>query len=350
MDQSIKILIWFLFFSINSWAESYYLPTVCKASDLVLEVTNTSLESESLWIEIPIEDQVDETHFSISPQKIEKIRWSEYYDQVKSSRIKTRSTALKINALCKIKGGDEIIIPLNTHTHSLIQYPVEKVQDLSTLDLYVLNLYPGPQKIQIVQLTSSGKILKSQDEILNSYYETSIFKFKKLDKASKLIIKSEARMNSLLFFTENQKTLLIKSQRQATLGIEPNPLKRYFLIAPKNYTHRDFQESYIIGVQEEALIEKFREQIHNPTLEKIVFASASLTKQSYNRNLFSKKSTPYSWEISQVVNFGDFGPISCDGSPDFSFEERLLEKINQGLYICFWKYRAVKELTLEELR
>ncbi|HPI41788.1 MAG TPA: hypothetical protein PLJ21_13340 [Pseudobdellovibrionaceae bacterium] len=337
-----------MFFSLNSWAESYYLPTFCKASDLVLEVTNTSLESESLWIEIPIEDQVDETHFLISPKSIEKIRWSEYYDQVKSSRIKTRSTSLKIKALCKIK-NEEIAIPLNTHAHSLVEYSLEKIPVLSSIDLYVLNLYPGPQKIQITQISSSGEILDSQEDVLSTYYETLTFKIKKIDKGSKLIIKSEARMNSLIIYSANQKPFWLKSQGQTTPRPEPSPLHRYFLMAPKNSIPRDYQESYIIRVQDETLINKFREQIQNPALEKIIFASASLAKQSYNRNLFSKKSAPYSWEISQVVNFGDFGPISCDGSPDL-FEERILEKINQGLYICFWKYRAVKELSLEEVR
>ncbi len=63
---------------------------------------------------------------------------------------------------------------------------------------------------------------------------------------------------------------------------------------------------------------------------------------------FQKDKSPYSWSVNRVDAFADFAHIDCDGSPDIT-EERLMQKLNEGGRICFWRYRVVRELKAEEV-
>lgn len=351
MDKSIKIIIWVLFFSIKVYAENSYLPMFCDAKNLFIDVQNLGLEDEPLWIQIPIENHIDESFFFLSRLSTQTIKWSQYYEKSMSARIKTMSKQIKLTARCKDSRGDssDLIFPLNSSTDSSVTYKISNLDQLQSLELHLLNLFPGPQKINISEITETGVVQKTHVVSLEQYYETRDVILKKSPGVSYLLIQSEARVHTLLVQTDSGRRTWIPELLKTTPTPNVDVSKHYFLIAPKNRSGTSQKESYIIGVPQGPVVEKFLEQIRHPELEKIIFATAVLDKNSYNRNFLSKDASPYSWTISDVVSFGDFGPIDCDGSPEL-FEELLMEKVNQGMYLCFWKYRAIKELSPEEVR
>ncbi len=107
-------------------------------------------------------------------------------------------------------------------------------------------------------------------------------------------------------------------------------------------------DSFIIKIQDPAMIAKAQEQISNPQLEKIIFAKIQKGSAGFNRNLKTRTKNLWNWSTTEVTSFSDLGSTTCNGVPQF-VEDRIDSWQKDPGRICFWGYRIKRELTAEEV-
>ncbi len=344
MDQSFKLFIWFLFFPLQLFAENFYLNDFCESKNLTLEVRNLTDDAVPVWIEILKGDVWEEHFFLTQARGTEMIRWSSLFDKARPARIKTTSSAVKMIAHC-LYSNKPVHLELSSNNQTQLYFMIKNLSSTSPLIFNFINLFPGPQKVKIIQLDKDKNEIHQSEVFLEKYFENTPYSFVKAQKAHFVVVQAEARVSTTLLQEEKSTVAQINPFYVGNaFASKPIQSKRYFLVGQK-YNQQD---GFIIALDDTKLIDQFLEQLRRPELEKIIFANAVVSKKSYNRNINNPLSPPYSWEIQNVSTLGDFGPIGCDGSPDL-FEDHILEKINQGASLCFWKFRVLRELAINEV-
>ena len=344
MDLSIKTTLSIISFVTLSSAPAHaadvvYVPDFCKPELLTLTVTNKTAQPQRLWTQVRFDQDVQETDYDIDAKAQIKISGEQFLRTPMAFSIKSwTANSLQIHASCE--GG--LSFPLSSVTSPTASHVLPA--GTRTVKMHLLNLYLKANSMRVKAYGKSGAVLGEKSLRVDNYYDTQALKWSFTEDVRKIEVVGDARLSSLLFYDADGE---FKNSPAvfATTPLAVDTTKTYFLVSTK--TGRP-DEAFVIALDDPAKIATAREQIKNPALEKIIVAGIELGHGGYNRAFLARDKSPYSWSVNRVDAFADFAHISCDGSPDLT-EERLLQKLNEGGRICFWRYRVVRELKPAEV-
>ncbi|HEY1078455.1 MAG TPA: hypothetical protein VGE46_00085 [Bdellovibrio sp.] len=344
MDLSIKTTLGIISFvtltSVTAHgADVVYVPDFCKPELLTLTVTNKTATAQRLWTQVRFDQEVQETDYDVDAKAQIKILGTQFLRTAMAFSIKSwTANSLQIHASCE--GGLSFLLSSVTSPTASHVLPA----GTRTVKMHLLNLYLKSNAIHLKAFAASGAVLGEKSLQIENYYDTHTLKWSFAEDVRKIEIVGEARLSSLLFYDADGE---FKNSPASftTAPLTVDTTKTYFLVSTK--TGRP-DEAFVIALDDPAKIATAREQIKNPSLEKIIVAGIELGHGGFNRAFLARDKSPYSWSVNRVDAFADFAHISCDGSPDLT-EERLLQKLNEGGRICFWRYRVVRELKPTEI-
>lgn len=219
---------------------------------------------------------------------------------------------------------------------------------LPTMTLAFVNLAQQETRFQ-VQFLAEDEVVSMQDFKASSQFAREDFKLSVPPKADRILVKSEGRWTGAL--TDAGKSIRVIDetvvQVPAKEPSDPNLPVRYFLM--KSQTPGD-NESFVVPMSQPKLIAESLDQIAQPEKGRLLVARMEKNLQGSNRDFLRPLKTPWSWQISEVLQYADFARISCDGSPSI-VEERIDDWITStGGAICFWNYRVIREIQPAELK
>lgn len=342
MDFSIKTSIGIsslvLLTSLGAKAANIvYAPAFCEPSELTLTAINKTTQPQRLWTQVRIADEIQEDFHDIAAKSELKIAGASFLHEKTGFSLKTwDKNSLQITATCDNSSS----ITLNDFTSPHVSHKLPA--PVKTVKIYLLNLFLNANPVKLKAFNRLGFLLEEKQLTLEKYYDTTTLKWTLPDDLGHIEIEGQERLHSFLFYaasdgSEKNAPVLAKK----TVSFQVDTSKTYFLVSTK--TARP-DESFVIALTDPQMIATAREQIKNKSLEKIVVAGIELGNGGFNRAFSSRDKSPYSWSVYRVDAFADFAHIDCDGSPDQT-EERLLQKLNEGGRICFWRYRVTQELT-----
>lgn len=236
----------------------------------------------------------------------------------------------------------ESIIPLNQTTSPEVTHFFPR--GVRTVKFNIQNLGWQSHSVLLTAYSKDDSVIGSKTVDIKDY-DTSAMKWSLEKEVAKIEVRAEGRLHSWAFFPTGISEGFSPGVSLKPVVLSPDLAKTYFLIATRDAKP---QESYVVGFSDLEQIKTARAQINTTGFEKILVARLQMGHGGFNRNYFSKDHAPYSWSVSEVDAFADFAHISCDGSPDI-VEERLLQYVNDGGRICFWRYRVVRELSNQEV-
>lgn len=344
MDFSIKsfILITSVCITLNSHAKTFIIPSgLCANEVSQIEIDNRNNQNQRFWIQLRNSEnggQISEYRYDVQGKKNLKVELSEYrpFDQMVS--IKTYSDDLYFRLTC-LEKPTQWSLPLQSKLNPDFQYMIDTN---SSQKIILTNMQLRPQNVKLRFLGEMGRIIQENQIRLEHPYVTLTSSVPQIEGVRSVEVVGEWRMSAYLRKANNQ---FAKDLSDRIIRTSVPQDRSYFLVKPKDEKSND---SYIVAITDPVMIQKAREQIMNPTLEKIVIARATMESTIMNRNLLDPLKTPYSWSVLTVDAFADFAHIDCDGSPEL-VEERLEQVMNAGGSICFWRYRITRELTPEEI-
>jgi hypothetical protein len=121
----------------------------------------------------------------------------------------------------------------------------------------------------------------------------------------------------------------------------------HFLVAerPEFATHGD---SYVLPLTDMAAIDHARALITAPPgdLSSIVIARIAAGADGVNRDHLAPGAPPWSWHVTEFVEFADFAAEILDGWPTFVESDVEGWIANTGGMIGFWNYTVITELPL----
>lgn len=345
MDLSIKttLVIASLMFLPSTQAlaaDVVYVPGFCPPEALTLTVNNKTSEPQRLWTQVRFDTDLQELHHDIDAKSQMKIPGSKFLPQQMAFSIKSwEKNSLQITARC----DDNQSIPLSDVTSPQVSHWLP--HGVKSVKIHLLNLFLKSNSVKLKAFGKNEVLLGEKDLTIEKYYDTESLKWTLPENIVRVEVVGKERLHSLLFYDEanTEKISPALALKPVTLPVDSQ--KTYFLVSTKEARP---EEAFVIALSDAQQIATAQEQIKNPSLEKIIVGGIELGNGGFNRAFLARDKSPYSWSVNRVDAFADFAHISCDGSPDLT-EERLLEKLNEGGRICFWRYRVVKELSAQEV-
>ncbi len=317
-----------------------YAPAFCAPEHLTLVVTNKTSEPQRVWTQVRFEDEIQEMHHDIEPKSKVSLRGSEFLATKMGFSLKSwNKNTLQITASCENSPS----IPLSDLTSSQVSHWLPS--SVKTVKIHLLNLFLKSNKVKLKAFSRASVLIEEKELTLEKYYDTSSLKWTLPSEIARIEIEGQERLNSVLFYDQQGEEKISPALALKPVSLPADAKKTYFLVSTKESRP---DEAFVIALEDTQMIATAREQIRNPQLEKIVVAGIELGHGGFNRAFLARDKSPYSWSVNRVDAFADFAHIDCDGSPDLT-EERLLQKMNEGGRICFWRYRVVKELTFQEV-
>lgn len=318
-----------------------YAPAFCDPAGLTVTVTNTTSEAQRVWTQVRFDDELREDFHDVAPKAQIHIPGSTFLSDTSGFSMKSwEKKSLQFSASC----DDGPHISLENLTSPEVTHWLPSA--IKTVKIHLLNLFLKSNAVTVKAFSRSGSLLGEKQVVISKYYDTESFKWTLPEAISRVEIVGQERLHSWLLYEAQgvEKPAPALAVKPVSLKIDTN--KTYFLISTKEARP---EESFVIALDDPQKIATAREQIKNKSLEKIVVAGIELGHGGFNRAFSSRDKSPYSWSVNRVDAFADFAHISCDGSPDLT-EERLMQNLNEGGRICFWRYRVVRELTAQEVR
>jgi len=104
--------------------------------------------------------------------------------------------------------------------------------------------------------------------------------------------------------------------------------------------------SFVFQTSDPNLISQARQQLSGATRAQILWADVAWGSGEVNQDLASPWLTPWSWHVTLVNGFREFGAQSCNGDAA-SVEDHLLQWTSTHRTICFWGYQIHRELPIE---
>lgn len=346
MDLSIKTSIGILVFSSlcsNAWAgETFHTPSLCEPEKQILTMQNLTKSPQRVWTQVRLADGViDEIQFDLKAQEKLQLKTSEFLSEMKYFSLKPmNSNAFRFTLSCE-DGPTWMASSLSSP-----QVDHYAPAGSRSFKIHLENLFLKKQKVVLRAFSEAQNLIAEKEIVIENSYDTKNLKWSFTEDIARLEISGTERLHSTVFYVQNNNEV-------QSPGLISNPTRlpasddhTYFLVSTKS---RSADEAFVIALQDPAKIATAREQISNPQLEKIIVGGIELGNGGFNRAFLSRDKAPYSWSVNRVDAFADFAHIDCDGSPDLT-EERLEQKLSEGGRICFWRYRVVRELSLEEVR
>jgi hypothetical protein len=305
-------------------ADTFYSPKACQGQrQLVLN--NSTSEIQAVWLQFLGPNGHDSDVWELQPGQ-KKLLPEHALPRAEFS-VRTSHPKVSVHTEC-----DQKIIPWSNKTSPSRYW---RVPAGAHLKFYVQNLNPHAQTIMLHFKNSQGELVGSTPVSMEMYMSTVVFKI--FAAAEFVEIEGQGRFSTLLW-TEGSFIPELKTS--------PVPVSitqsSYFLMA-----RPDFTESFVVRVDDPAMATQARNLIKQGSM-KLLFADIEYSPKSENRSLTDLESSPFSWRVKRVVGFNDFGPISCDGSPQMVEEE--IFKWLATKRICFWGFKLKKELSIEEIQ
>ena len=323
------IVLVILVCSKSVFAEVLRWPQGCSSGQL--EVTNNTTDEVRGWLQKFKPTLTSEVGYAFPPESVTKIalkaKSSERYTLMHLSK----PNSLQTNFICKLKSYSA-----HSFEGGILTF---RRSDLSEHALWIQNLAPDKNLIQIQYLDRKLKVISESSLKLNSLQKT-VFKFS--EKTWSYI-----RIQGLNRFAAFHLTVA-GSEGPSLIASQPSQnvtdAAAYFEVRSID----NIGDSFVAKITDANLIEQARLQISNPSLEKILFAKIAKGHAGFNRN-WSKIEKPFwSWSVTEVTSIADLASTSCNGLPQ-AVEDRVDHWVDSPGRICFWSYRIRKELKPSEI-
>ncbi|AZZ36946.1 hypothetical protein CIK05_09125 [Bdellovibrio sp. qaytius] len=313
-------------------SEVFRWPKLCVNQTVSIE--NKSSKDQTVWLQEWEKTIVDETdHVVPAKSKIflqlshdPSISQQDYsllaLDNPKELAIETHCNLRDIVAGDSLEGG-------------VVYY---KINPNAVNEVQLKNLFPGRNTFYIEDLSATQKAAPLEIDVEGR----DLFKFTLKPEPTSTWVKITAR-ERFRSSVNTSSTVLKPAYTEPQRSIASTE-DTYFLMGASDNTG----DQFIVKIKDPAMVQKARDQITNPKLQKIVFAKIALGSQGYNRNMTKKEKSFWSWSVTEVTNISDFGSTACNGFPQM-LEDQAETWVNGLGKICFWSYRIKKELTYDEV-
>jgi len=335
LNTTLLILLCVLIIAKSAFAEVLRWPQGCLTGEL--HVQNNSDSETRAWLQKFKSQLLEESEVRLARQQVTLI-------PVSAETVSESFTLLhfkKAGTLhAKFICNDNNIIktyPSHSFEGGVLSY---RRSDLKQNKLWIQNLYSGNNQIELEFL----------DRRMNVLSNSSI-----------ALISLETKVIPLISESQNWSYVRVQSQQRfAAFNLTSYGSDGPFIIAPQSTlvsedaayfevrSQDNIGDSFIAKITDPEMIAKAREQITNPTLEKILFARLKKGHGNHNRNWSKREKSFWSWSVSEVTNIADIGSTSCNGLPQV-VEDRIDSWIENPGRICFWSYRIRKELKPSEV-
>ncbi|MGZ3724421.1 MAG: BP74-related protein [Pseudobdellovibrio sp.] len=312
-------------------AKIFHWPDYCESGNL--KVTNTSASASSLWLQKFSPQLVNETEYPVEAKGSTLIRVEKTDPNDRFSLLQfDQQNTFKVSYVC---GGDEI--EATDLEGGVITYKKKSAND----KLWLQNIFYTDNTIKIEFLNAFLMPVAQTELSLKTGTSTSLVPQSKSDYSYVRVSSREKFFSYYFNESKIEKPFSIKA-----VQAEVDTNAHYFLIAPSRSTIND---SFVAKITDPDMVDKARQLIKNPSLEKMMFATIQKDSGGFNRNFNNAAKTHWSWSTKQVTNFADFGSVLCNGQPQ-AVEDRVESWVDDPGRICFWDYRVKRELTSEEVR
>lgn len=319
--------------STQTFAEILRWPQTCPSGKLF--VFNQSANDISGWL-----------------QKFDGKLISETENLFKAKSLTTLNISTKNSSefysIFYFEGKNSLIAQLNCDTENKEQNAAHafeggvltfKKSDLSENKIWLQNLFSA-ENIFTIELLDQNKNSLSTFALKLSSLEQLNYKLSSDVPFQFIRVKAENRFTVFNLSSVGSSGPISYSIQQS----EVPDTAAYFVVGPRDSD----QDQFVVSITAPALIQKAREQITNPSLEKIVFAKVEKGHGGFNRNWSKKEKSFWSWHTTEVTNISDLGSTACNGIPQ-ALEDRVDSWIDDPGRICFWSYRIKKELSPKEV-
>jgi len=337
MKPLLWLGLWTLFNVTTARAENFYSPLLCPVENTYLEVDNSTAAPQSFWFQKIGKAPYEETYAEVKAHGSLSLSLSDYFQSTESAvAIKTQVAGLGFSARCK---------------DSSFQWKLEdQISPWKQLEVrpgdYLLNLnlsnLSQQENILEVSFESRRGILAKQSLVLPGEFKNHT-QLLNLPYGTRMIsFHGQGRWSGKIL---NDLSQPLELQDQ-TVQLANLPPARYFLFASLS---PETLETFVVPVTDPAMIHQTLEQIRNPQTSRLLVARIAKSLEGTNRNFSSPTKAPWSWNVVQAQNYADFAHISCNGTPQIVEEHLNAWMIETGGTICFWNYRAVRELNPWEI-
>lgn len=301
-------------------AEVLHWAQPCLKGELVL--SNATSSSRKAWLQKFTKALIEETEFTLYGSETVRIplnKMSEL-DHFSLLHFEPENT-LQMKVVC-----DNKIYSVNSLEGGVLTFN-------RGTQLSLQNLYTDVNTIQVEELNTQGEVLFTTPiELLSRASQT----FTPHLQARQIRVSGTHRYSAFSLNTEGgEGPILVQPQK-----IAENFEGIFFEVGPRTGSG----DTFIVQIKDPKLIQKARDQISNPKLEKIVFAQVQKGASTFNRNRSRIDKSFWSWFASEVTNISDIGSTTCNGLPQF-LEDRIDQWIKDPGRICFWTYRIKRELS-----
>jgi hypothetical protein len=318
-----------ILFQSISFAKVIYWPESCQSGEL--KITNTGSSVVSVWLQRFGPFLEAETEYQVNTQQPTTIRIESNNDKYRYSLLAISTEKLKVVYDC---GGT--VYPSSEDDNGKQFF---KKHDPGSNKLWVRNLYPGTNTVKVEILNSEMKVVESSELQLNMA-EVSVRKLTELVNWTFLKVSSSHKFSSFLIGENSTKA----PEQNLPFEVPAEQNAHYFLVSPRSGTG----DSFVVNIKTPEMVEKARQLIKNPASEKIVLGRIQKDHSGFNRNFSSPNGSFWSWSVTDVTGFGDFGSTACNGNPQM-VEDRVDSWLENPGQICFWSYRLKRELTKDEV-
>jgi hypothetical protein len=331
-SMTIKLVFLTVFFSIPSFATVYHWPEVCEDGTLIVQNLN-SIESR-FFIQTFNSGLKDEEQFIVGPYQKLKIpvsgpTLSHPHRRKSLLTLESHLDNFKISFQC----GSEIYqaSPLQSG-----QWTFKKKVNLFSHKIWIKNITTKPAIYTVSTYDSRHSLLKTWTLQFQSNEQKSIV-LKESDQWS--YFKFSADTRATIFYLDHYKNIEpVQFNAFSPRDVDENGV--YFEV--QNREKND--DSFVIHLTDPVMIEKARSVLANPKSEKIVVGEVKAGFGNHNINLNSRDRAPWSWHVSRVSSFSDFGSTACNGLPQI-VEDRAESWVQDPGRICFWTYRLKREIS-----
>ena len=315
-------------------ADVFRWPKLCV--NQTVSVENKSDKDQTVWLqewEKYITDEVDHLVPAKSKIYLQLSHDPSVATQDYSLLALDNPKSLVVETNCNLRD----IVTADTLEGGVVYY---KINPRTVNEVQLKNLFPGRNTFYIEDL-SAVKRSAPPLEIDVEGRELFTFTLKPEPTSTWVKITAKERFRTAIHTSSQVLAPSFVTPQRSIASAEDT----YFLVGPSDNNG----DQFVVKIKEPAMVQKARDQITNPKLQKIVFAKIQLGHQGYNRNMTKKDKSFWSWSVTEVTNIADFGSTACNGFPQML--EDQAEQWVKGLgKICFWSYRIKKELTLDEVQ
>lgn len=311
-------------------AEVLHWPQVCPSGQLKIE--NLDNKNVSVWLQKFSPELVEETQHTIQAKNHEVISINQKNQIVRFSLLHFSSrSSVKATLFCYNNSYEA-----TPYEGGQMYFSFKKNDENK---LWIQNLFSELNLVQIRFFNKHNQLVETQSLSLNAYEQKTI----KPSNSLNWTIAEVSAQSKYAAFKLHASGLQTAYQVLKQTG-HVDDQATYFLVEPRN----GLSDSFVIKIKDSLMIQKAREQILRPDLEKIVFGKIQKGHDGYNQNWNRPEKSFWSWSVTEVTNISDIGSTACNGLPQV-VEDRINSWLTDPGRICFWNYRIKKELTPQQI-